>query len=215
VIETLFPADVVTVRATAEMYDGALFPEEEAAVAKAVEKRRREFAAGRTAARAALAQLGFAPQAIRASDDRAPEWPIGVVGTISHTKHCCAVAVARSDRYAGLGLDVEGAEALKPELYRAICTPDEVARLARLPPLVDWGKVVFSAKEAFYKCYYPSMRVFLGFHDVELEIDPEARRFTAAIINPDKPAIDGLRVLQGNLQWDDELVYASVVLTRA
>jgi 4'-phosphopantetheinyl transferase EntD len=214
VIETLFPADVVTVRATAEMYDAPLFPAEEAAVVKAVEKRRREYAAGRAAARAALAKLGIAPVAIAASEDRAPEWPHGVVGSISHTKSCCVVAVARADSYVGVGLDVEGADALKPDLLRMICTPDEIARIRKLPPAADWGKVTFSAKEAFYKCYYPMVRVFLGFQDVELEIEPDTQRFTAAIINPDKPGIEGSRVLQGNLRWDRELVYAGVVMPR-
>src|SRR5688572_22461211 len=129
VIETLFPSDVVTVRATAEMYDAPLFPEEEAVVAKAVEKRRREYAAGRAAARAALAKLGIAPVPIAASDDRAPEWPHGIVGSISHTKSCCAVALARAELYAGVGLDVEGAEPLKPDLLKMICTRDETVRI--------------------------------------------------------------------------------------
>jgi 4'-phosphopantetheinyl transferase EntD len=214
VIETLFPPDVVTVRATDEMYDAPLFPEEEAAVVRAVEKRRREYAAGRDAARAALAKLGLPPAPIVASDDRAPEWPRGVVGSISHTKGCCAVAVARADAYAGVGLDLEGADPLKPDLQRMICTPDELSRIAKLPAGADWSKVIFSAKEAFYKCYYPVARVFLGFHDVELEIDPAALRFTAAIVNRDKPALEGRRVLQGSLRWDGELVCAGVVLER-
>jgi 4'-phosphopantetheinyl transferase EntD len=221
VIETLFPSGVVTVRATAEMYDAPLFPEEEAAVQRAVEKRRREYAAGRAAARAALAKLGFAPAPIAAGDDRSPEWPPGVVGSISHTRGCCAVAVARAESYAGVGLDVESGEPMKVELSRMICTPGELERLARLPKMsvasghVDWAKVTFSAKEAFYKCYHPLVRVFLGFQDVELELDPESRRFTAAIVNAEKPALEGRRVLQGNLQWDDGgLVYAGIVLER-
>jgi 4'-phosphopantetheinyl transferase EntD len=214
VIETLFPPDVVTVRATPEMYEEPLFPEEEAAIQRAVEKRRREYAAGRAAARAALARLGFAPAPITAAEDRSPEWPRGVVGSISHTNGCCAVAVARAEAYLSVGLDVEGSEPMKPDLRRMICTPSELDRIAKLSGAVDWAKVTFSAKEAFYKCYHPLVRTFLGFLDVELELDPEGRRFTAAIINADKPPLEGRRVLQGNLQWDHAHVYAGIVLER-
>ena len=108
----------------------------------------------------------------------------------------------------------ERAQAWFEELRDMICTAAELETILRLPPMVDWYKVTFSAKEAFYKCYYPLVRVFLGFHDVELQIDPARRVFTAAIIAPDKPPVEGRRVLQGNLQWDHQLVYAGVSLER-
>lgn len=208
----LFPPEVVVVEATPEMYGGALLPEEEPAVAKAVEKRRREFTAGRNAARAALEKLELPAVALPQEEDRTPRWPTGVVGSITHTKGRCAVAVARRGPILGVGFDIEQADPLKDGMLRLIATPDEQQQLARLPAGVDWGKVTFSAKEAFYKCYYPLARTYLGFHDVELAIDPEARTFVAAIVNPDKPAFEGLRSLQGTLQIDDRYVSAAAVL---
>ena len=71
---------------------GGLFPEEEALVAGAVTKRREEFAAGRNAARAALAGLGPPPCPLLRAGRRAPAWPQGIVGSITHCSgFCCAV----------------------------------------------------------------------------------------------------------------------------
>jgi 4'-phosphopantetheinyl transferase EntD len=49
-----------------------IFPSERQAVGKAVSARREEFAAGRAAARAALADFGFAPCEIPQAPDRRP-----------------------------------------------------------------------------------------------------------------------------------------------
>lgn len=208
----LFPPEVVVVEATPEMYEGPLLPEEAPAVVKAVKKRRREFTAGRLAARAALQALGVPPVALPQEEDRTPRWPADVVGSITHTMGRCAAAVAKKGPLIGVGFDIEQALPLKPGMLRHIATPDEQEQLARLPAGVDWGKVTFSAKEAFYKCYYPLARTFLGFHDVELEIDPEAGTFVGAIINPDKPSFDGRRSMQGKLHIDDRYVTAAVAL---
>ena len=61
-----------------------LLPEEAPAIARAIPKRQAEFAAGRRAARAALTTLGHPAQAIPVGDRRAPIWPQGTVGAITH-----------------------------------------------------------------------------------------------------------------------------------
>jgi len=72
--------------------------------------------------------------------------------------------VARSERFAGLGVDVERADPLTAAVAARVCTPRERERLAGLPPPPgsDWTKLVFSAKESVYKCYYPLARTPLG-----------------------------------------------------
>ena len=54
-------------------------------VKKAVEKRRREFSAGRTCARQALRELGCADAPIVQDQNGAPLWPPGIVGSITHS----------------------------------------------------------------------------------------------------------------------------------
>ncbi|GDY78421.1 hypothetical protein SAV31267_079060 [Streptomyces avermitilis] len=65
-IEELLPAAVVAVEAHGDeaAVDGALYPEEQAVIARAVEKRRREFTAVRVCARRAMEKLGVPPQPV-------------------------------------------------------------------------------------------------------------------------------------------------------
>jgi 4'-phosphopantetheinyl transferase EntD len=185
--------------------EGALFPEEAVALERAVEKRRREFVAGRVLARRALARLGASPAPIPRGDDRAPIWPNGYVGTISHTRSICAAAVARDGDVRSLGLDVEDASPLAPELVARICTAPEEAWLAQLPGAERgrFGKLFFSAKEAFYKCQYPLTGRFLEFHDAELAIDVDARTIAVAVSAEDFRLPPGLTL---RFRFQDGLV---------
>lgn len=214
-IAALFPDPVVTVTATDAMWAGELHPAEAACVGRAVAKRRREFTAGRLCARAALAQLGVRGFPLLVGPSRVPLWPPGFVGSISHCQGFCAAAVAPRDAVIGLGLDVERAEPLESELRARICTASELesfARLAAPAGAPDPGKLVFSAKEAFYKCYFPLAGAFLGFHDVEVELEPGLRGFCARLQRAQAPSLAGLRELPGRLAWSDEIVCAGVTL---
>lgn len=142
-----------------------LYPEEEAAVRRAVPKRRAELAAGRAAAREALAALGLAPRAIAVGPRGAPRWPQGVVGSITHTGDWALAAVARSPRLRGLGVDAEPAEPLEEELWDAITT--EAEREALRSGAVD-ARRLFCAKEAAYKCQFPLTGTLLEFTDLEV-----------------------------------------------
>jgi len=215
VIETLFDAPVVTAAAAGAPPAGELLPEEAACIPRAVEKRRREFTAGRLCAREALAKLGIHGFPLRVGAERVPVWPAGVTGSISHCKGYCGVAVARRSDFLGLGFDVERAEALEPELLARICTPRERARLAALPGAPDPGKLTFCAKEGFYKCYFPLTREFLGFQDVEVEFEPGLRAFRARLVRESAPAVAGRRELAGRLAWSDAFVFAGVALRAA
>jgi 4'-phosphopantetheinyl transferase EntD len=163
-----------------------LHPEERAQVERAVPARQREFATGRHCARALLRQLGCADEPLLRGEDRLPVWPEGVVGSISHTRAVCAVAVARREAVAALGLDVEDDADLERDLWPRICTPDELRWLDRRRP-VDRGRLarlLFSAKECVYKLQYPEARVDLEFHEVEVEIDPSRGRFSTRVSRP-------------------------------
>ncbi len=170
-----FPPEVVVVLATAEDHYARLLAGEETCVQDAVEKRVREFRAGRACARRALAQLGVHDFALVAGPDRDPIWPRGIVGSITHCAGFVGAAVAPAESIRGLGLDAEPAEALKDELVPLVCTPAERDWLAQVGQ--DWAKVVFSAKEAVFKCLYPLTRAWLDFQDVSLTIDTRAGQF--------------------------------------
>ena len=186
-LASLFPRQVRTATASCDAVAlQPLLPGEEVCVRGAVERRRREFAAGRACARRALEQLGITNYPLLVGPDRAPIWPDDVVGSITHCPGFAGAVVARREAIRSVGLDAELSDPLAPELVELVCTVDERTRLARLPglPPNGWAKVVFSAKEAVYKCLSSAARVALDFADVEIRLVPHMGRFTAYLRTP-------------------------------
>jgi 4'-phosphopantetheinyl transferase EntD len=183
-LAALFPK---TVHAAAVASDTAalptLLPEEAVSIRRAVERRRRDFAAGRACARWALEKLGIMNYPLLAGPDRAPVWPEGVVGSITHCPGFAGAVVARREAFRGIGVDAELSDPLDPQLVDLVCTLDERIRLTQLRglPPNGWAKVVFSAKEAVYKCLSSAAGVALDFADVEIRLVPDAGRFTAYV----------------------------------
>lgn len=213
VLRSLFPAAVEVEGGWNGEIDGPLFAEEEALIERAVEKRRRTFRAGRVLARRALLRLGL-PAAPILAWDRRPVWPEGVLGTISHTEECCAVAVTRRGEIVGVGVDVEVDGAATERLFRHIATPEELEWLHGLAEPSVWGTVLFSAKEAFYKSLATIHPHFVSFHDVRLEIDRVAGTFQVVPLDDAvRSALTGLCV-DGAWRCEDGWVFAAVVLRR-
>jgi 4'-phosphopantetheinyl transferase EntD len=173
VLDALFPGDVVTAWGDPSHPAKPLFPEEEAFVARAVPKRQREFAKGRECARTALARLGLPGVALLSGKSREPLWPTEAVGSITHTAGLCAVAVARSERYAGIGIDAELAHPLQEAVMKHVCREEELAQTPGFPSLESaiLPRLRFSAKEAIYKCLFPITRTFWGFQDVSVVLE--------------------------------------------
>ena len=146
-----------------------LFPEERAAVARAIPARVAEFAGGRSAARAAMAQLDLPPRAIPARPDRAPVWPEGVIGSISHAGPVCLAVVGRRDDWEMIGVDLEPDRPMAAELVPEIASAEE---LAALVPLSEPHAAtrIFSAKEAAYKAQYPVTGALFGFDAMQANL---------------------------------------------
>jgi 4'-phosphopantetheinyl transferase EntD len=183
-VQALFGVDVITAEALPELVDEQLYADERAHVSNAVPKRRAEFGTARVCARRALAQLGLPPVSLVPYEDRAPRWPDNTVGSISHTKNYCAVAVALASSVRSLGLDVEEDRALDFGVVKAVCTPSERRSLTLNQDPSHDAVLYFGAKEAFYKCQYPLTRTFLDFQDVELDLDIARGTFRVRVIKP-------------------------------
>lgn len=146
-----------------------LAPKEAAHIAGAISERRLEFAAGRCCARRALAILGIGATPILPDNHGVPLWPPGVVGSITHTDGFCAAMVAQVGQILSLGIDAE--RALPPAAtWRYFCTPDELDWIADIPSQDQptAARAIFSAKESFFKCYFPVTRRQIGFHHISL-----------------------------------------------
>ena len=148
-----------------------LYPAEAASLKGSVPKRASEFAAGRLCARRALAEFGIHDFAVRVGENREPLWPARMMGSITHTAGLCVAVVAQEGDLAAVGLDSEVVGQVPAEIWPTICVPGERAWLQSLPDAARTAGVslLFSAKEAFYKCQYPLVREWLDFHDLQVE----------------------------------------------
>jgi 4'-phosphopantetheinyl transferase EntD len=209
----------------------ALPPEEQALIGRAVEKRRREFAAGRLLARSVLAEArapvgrllarsvlaeARAPVGPLLPDaNRVPCWPAGIIGSITHCNTLCAVAVAAADAWDGLGLDVEPALPLEPQLLPMITNDVERERLQGLPPELRpiGGRLAFCIKEAVYKAIYPTARVFLDFHQVEILFEGDDG-FVAYVLVPGAAPV-GHQSIRGRFRVAHGHIAAAVLLPQA
>lgn len=193
---------------------GQLYTIEERAVASAVQKRKAAFRAGRTCAREALCQLGFAETPIPMQEDRSPGWPDGVVGSITHSTCWAASIVAHKDSYAGLGIDIEEDGPLEPGLRQMLLCPDECAKLPTTitidTHLIDTTKTVFVIKEAVFKAVYPLVGVRFDFQDASVSIDPSRRRFSTIINLPDLRS--SYRVVEGSIGRGNNHIVATAVI---
>jgi 4'-phosphopantetheinyl transferase EntD len=144
----------------------ALLPEEAERIGPVIENRRASGAA-RMVAGPLLAQLGHAASALPKQPSGAPKWPDGIVGSLAHDARVAVAAVAMSNDFAALGIDVEPAEDLAPDLRDLVTTPAERAKLAADP---FRGKLLFAAKEAVYKAVYPLDGTVLDYHDIEVDL---------------------------------------------
>ncbi|OZA14694.1 MAG: hypothetical protein B7Y02_04305 [Rhodobacterales bacterium 17-64-5] len=141
----------------------ALWPGED--LPGAVPARSAEFAAGRSAVRQALRSLGLAPVAIPMGLDRAPIWPDGATGSISHCAGACLAVMGLTRDYRGLGLDIEPLHPLPTELWSTVLRPEEHNQINDFPPSQQGLQAlrIFVAKEAAYKAQYAITRQVFDF----------------------------------------------------
>ena len=203
-IAALFPQDVAVALCSLSAADATdLWPQERRAMAGAVPHRLAEFAAGRQAARTAIAALGHGAVALPMGPDRAPIWPKGISGSISHAAGL-AVAVVRSG--APLGVDIEDDSPLPEDLWPPLTSPEE---RAAFPP-GDTGRQVcwlFAAKEALFKAQAQGARAMFGFDAVHMTLVEDG--FDAQFLVDAGAFRSGDRVL-GRLALVEGLVVAGV-----
>jgi 4'-phosphopantetheinyl transferase EntD len=215
-LRALFPPGALAAEMRERGDPATLRPEEAQHLGAAVQKRAQEFAAGRMCARRLLAEFGIDDFPIEVADDRRPLWPDPVVGSITHTAGFCAAVVAPKDVLIGVGIDSEIAGSVKHELWRGICTESETAWLQSLPESEQTAAatLIFSAKEAFYKCQYPLTREYLGFHDVTVAAAWGAGTGTFAIHANRGMALEqhASLPLQGRFLFHEEFVTTGVAL---
>lgn len=185
VVEGRVPGEAATAAdGIAGLFDG-LFAAEAAAVARAVPKRQREFAAGRRCARACLRRLGLPDQAIGVGPQREPLFPAGISGSITHTGDYCAAAALRQGALRALGIDAEAAAALPPGVAALLLVESEQAMVAALAATLPLAPtLLFSIKEAFYKAFFQIEQRYLDPLEAEVLLQPLDTAFTIRVLKP-------------------------------
>lgn len=153
----------------------AFHPGEDAIIAHAAEKRRRDFVLGRTCARAALAPLGHGEAAIGMGADGAPQWPHAILGSITHTSGYAAAVAGEENSFSGVGVDAERVGGVTPKLWPRLFNAAEQAHLAGRSDTDVAATLLFSAKEAAFKAW--RLRGALAFRDIAIAL--QADGFTA------------------------------------
>lgn len=167
-----------------------LYPGEAELISRAVDKRRREFRTVRHCARRALRRLGMPPAAVLRGAHGEPQWPPGVVGSMTHCTGYRAAAVAQGRDFCALGIDAEPNEPLPAGVLDAVALAQEQRRLSQLAAqdaTTCWDRLLFCAKESVYKAWFPLTRRWLGFEDAAITItpgmtDPAQGTFAARIL---------------------------------
>jgi 4'-phosphopantetheinyl transferase EntD len=195
--------------------EAGLLPPERAAIATAAPKRRREFAAVRACARRALTELGLPAVAVVPGPSGEPTWPSGVVGSMTHCRDYRACAIGRAGEFVAIGVDAEPHEVLPGGVLAVVTSEAErtaLAELATAAPGTCWDRILFCAKEAVYKAWFPAAGRWLGFSDADVLIDPGGT-FRARLLVPG-PVVRGrpLTGYDGRWQVARGLITAAVVI---
>ena len=166
-------------------FQGALYDAEKAVVAASVDKRLREFTAGRTAARTVLAKAGLPRCVIPSGQHGEPVWPTGFTGSITHSNELCFAACGKLSQVRSIGIDTERKGRMRRELWRMVFSADEQASLETAPDTDLYSTVAFSAKEAFQKAQFALSGKIMESADMRVEFDKSATgvfllRYTAS-----------------------------------
>ena len=211
-LEQLVPVTVVTEVIEGDDPTAYLLPEEVPHIQTAVDGRKHEYTLGRSCARRALSRIGIHNVPILSGPKREPLWPDPIVGSITHCNGYCAAAVAQRTDVLALGIDAELHAPLPEGVFEHISVPAERERIAQAPPGTHWDRLLFSAKEAVYKAYFPLTQAWLGFKDAAITFNPdhtfEARLLTGSIAVGDR----SVEVLTGRYAVSDRFVVVAVVL---
>jgi len=207
--------------ATAETYSdpGNLvpLPEEEPLIARSVAKRRNEFITVRHCAREALGKLDVGPVPILKGDKGEPCWPDGIVGSLTHCEGFRGAVVTRATEVRSVGIDAEPHGVLPKGVLGAVALPAEQDAVATLEGDLHWDRILFCAKEATYKAWFPLTHRWLGFEDAhitfELDSSGSSGTFLSRIlIDPVAESGPPLTELPGRFTVSNGLVLTAISL---
>ena len=210
-IREVLPSAIASAELYADPPDVVLFEAERWLVTNAVDKRRREFGTVRVCARRALHELGHPPTPLLPGQHGEPQWPIGVVGSMTHCHGYRAAAVAHASYALTIGIDAEPHDTLPTGVLESIALAEETERLAELARddySVCWDRLLFSCKEAVYKAIDPTVQRYVRFTEVALRFTGNGR-VAVSLLLPE--LADNAMVVRAQYSIDDRWIVATAV----
>lgn len=187
-----FPAFVGYAALTPETARDFVLSREESVLLgpRAVKKRRDEFFLGRAACNAALRSIGIEnPGPVLKGPSSEPLWPGGILGALSHCPGIAVCAVCHDNMLRGLGIDIEELAGDMPQdVFRLVCTGKEMEWVGNE---LYKMKMIFSAKEAAFKAFFPSVKMYMDFNDAELQWNDKKAAFDARLLKKYIPFEEG------------------------
>jgi enterobactin synthetase component D len=147
--------------------------------ASPVQSRQEQHVASRLCAARVLLEAGAADTAVGRTYDGRPAWPHGFVGSLTHTTTFVAAAAAPAVAQRSIGLDSERivGEQESSAIAGVCCSRRELRSLEAWPfDRCSALTLLFSSKEALFKCVHPIGREFFDFVDAEVAGVDAARR---------------------------------------
>ena len=138
----------------------------------AANKRYADFLAGRIVAQTALKTLD-APIHVKFGSDRAPVWPKGFCGSISHSGKIAIAACSSIEKNRSIGIDIETADTknIESSLIPLTVSLKEVQKVLTENNNLDQSfaaLLIYSAKESIFKAVYPHVLKYFDYLDVSL-----------------------------------------------
>ena len=148
-----------------------------------------------------------------------PTWPAGVQGSMTHCAGYAAAAVGPMPPISAIGIDAEPDAPLPDGVLDLVSTPAERDRLAMTqhePDSPNWDRLLFSAKEAVYKAWFPLVGEWLDHQEAEIFFDPLDQTF-AVVLSRDGLIVDGRQIRRLNGRWARQrgILVTAVVLGSA
>ena len=183
---------------------------------KSSAKRYEHYATRVVAAQLLEAQGAGDAFASRGADpDRAPQWPPGFVGSITHSARFAAVAVMPQSMARAVGIDAESVlTADQQVLVRQYCAvDDELDALARGASALSEAQILtlcFSAKEAVFKCLYPLVKRYFDFTCVRIvAVDESTNLLSIEVVDKEIARCAETSALTGSFQFAEGHVFTA------
>ncbi|TYO64156.1 4'-phosphopantetheinyl transferase superfamily protein [Bradyrhizobium hipponense] len=187
-----------------------------------VPKRQHEFIIGRYCAYRAVLQIqpDFDWRTpISRGPTGAPVWPVGIIGSITHTDGYVAAAAARRGCLDAIGIDSERILSAKVarEVSSLVVSESELDRIASKTELdrIKALTLCFSAKESLFKCLHPLIDQYFDYLDAEVvSVQVEARRFGIRLERPLSNDLPSGMILFGRFACNDGFVHTGLTFRR-